>query len=997
MGGGKATLGNGNLVLLAILSAALLLYAGAASPTEAQTSPTVVGTTAKSDKPPAQLEELSGILDVVWVDPTPGSGRRPTVEYTLTDDRGEKTELVLDEETAQPAGGLAALTGDRVEVTGTGQPGERIEAEVITPEEPQRGASVTEGRTVTDAAALTGPRPTATVLCRFGDSTGVTPHPSSFFGTLMGGSSPGMDNYWRESSYDNINLNGSQVFGWYNMPQPRSYYGSDTGKLFDDCTQAADTDVFFPNFANVNIVLNQFWSDPTVLAKGGTASWNIDGQFKTYGATWLPPFQGTYEHETWAHEFGHSFGFAHSLAPNGDEYGSDWDVMSGASACRSPHPDYSCLGQHTIAYSKDSRGWIPTARKYTASPESDQTVTIERLALPSAGNYLVARVPISGSTTRFYTVEARRFAGYDAEAPGEAVVIHDVDLTRNPTRAIPPVARIVDGDNDGDANDAGTAWVPGETFTDAANGISVQVTGQTTSGYSVRIRTGPPAADSTPPAVTLTSPAAAGSIARGANLTLSADATDNVGVTRVEFLVDGAVVGTDTTATDNSFGVDWDSTATPDGRSTVTARAYDAVGNDATAGREVVVDNTYPDTRITAGPAEGSTTSQTTASFSFDNPTAERDVTFMCSLDGAAYATCASPKSYQNLSAGQHTFSVKAVGAAGEAADSDPTPATRTWTVEGTAPTPTVFQENNRDRTDFGFWRYYKNASFSDGYSAFANTAGESASFTFTGTSVAWLTNRLPDGGRTDVFLDGAKVKTVDTYSARPSYGKVGFYKGGLANGTHTLRLVVTGTKNAASSNTYTEIDRFVVNGKLRKGKLKGGTTYQDNAPEITFGPWKGVKDAGASGGSYRQSAAATPGAWLLNVTGPYVDLISARGPDRGVVTFQLFDAETNALVGQATADLNAQSSALQTSVRITGLDPTKRYHLRVASGDGKPVAVDAFRAFPAAAAQQTATAGSYAEKGAKPGVPYPAEGQPPGDEEPPTLPDPVVESADAP
>jgi hypothetical protein len=41
---------------------------------------------------------------------------------------------------------------------------------------------------------------------------------------LMGSSYPGMDHYWREVSYENINLAGSAVVGWYNLPQPRSYY-----------------------------------------------------------------------------------------------------------------------------------------------------------------------------------------------------------------------------------------------------------------------------------------------------------------------------------------------------------------------------------------------------------------------------------------------------------------------------------------------------------------------------------------------------------------------------------------------------------------------------------------------------------------------------------------------------------------------------------------------------------------------------------------------------
>ena len=58
--------------------------------------------------------------------------------------------------------------------------------------------------------------------------------------------------------------------------------------------------------------------------------------------------------------------------------------------------------------------------------------------------------------------------------------------------------------------------------------------------------------------------------------------------------------------------------------------------------------------------------------------TSEPNYTFECSLDGDAFASCSSPKSYTGLSEGSHTFSVKATDAAG---NTDATPASRSWTV----------------------------------------------------------------------------------------------------------------------------------------------------------------------------------------------------------------------------------------------------------------------------------------------------------------------------
>jgi Bacterial Ig-like domain len=94
----------------------------------------------------------------------------------------------------------------------------------------------------------------------------------------------------------------------------------------------------------------------------------------------------------------------------------------------------------------------------------------------------MAKIPIPGSTTRFYTVETRRFTGYDGQVPGEAVVIHKVDTTLSDRNA-----RVVDPDGNGDPNDAGAMWLLGETFTDPANGIEVSVTRETESGYGVVI------------------------------------------------------------------------------------------------------------------------------------------------------------------------------------------------------------------------------------------------------------------------------------------------------------------------------------------------------------------------------------------------------------------------------------------------------------------------------------------------------------------------------
>jgi hypothetical protein len=90
-------------------------------------------------------------------------------------------------------------------------------------------------------------------------------------------------------------------------------------------------------------------------------------------------------------------------------------------------------------------------------------------------------------------------------------------------------------------------------------------------------------------------------------------------------------------------------------------------------------DTTPPETTITAGPAEGDTSTQADVSFSFSS--SEAKSTFSCQLDSGGFSPCTSPNTYHGLSHGSHTFEVKATDRAG---NTDATPARRTWTVDAT-------------------------------------------------------------------------------------------------------------------------------------------------------------------------------------------------------------------------------------------------------------------------------------------------------------------------
>jgi hypothetical protein len=99
---------------------------------------------------------------------------------------------------------------------------------------------------------------------------------------------------------------------------------------------------------------------------------------------------------------------------------------------------------------------------------------------------------------------------------------------------------------------------------------------------------------------------------------------------------------------------------------------------------------TSPETTIVSGPSGAVNTAS--ASFTFSSSTAGS--TFECSLDNATFQSCTSPQGYTGLADGQHTFAVRATDTAG---NTDPTPATRNWTVDTlvpAAPAITSPQEN---------------------------------------------------------------------------------------------------------------------------------------------------------------------------------------------------------------------------------------------------------------------------------------------------------------
>jgi M6 family metalloprotease-like protein len=401
--------------------------------------------------------------------------------YFLYSDNGRTTELLISPAVAAEAGGLLHLNGKRVAVTVGRSDSRRHHQQQYTV--PVHRLDLLESGEGASRLAVVGPQPWVSIMCKFKDKN-IEQKDLDYFQNMYVPFYPGLDHYWKEASYATVNITGSSAHGWYTLPQPRSYYiyegRLDFDRITGDCLAQADADVYFPDFAGINLMFNDHLDG---YAWGGSNYLTIDAQTKRYRVTWEPPW-GFSNITVIAHEMGHGFGMPHSSGNYGQTYDNVWDVMSSswANCGNNDHLIYGCLPQHTIGYHRDLVGWLSPEQIFTYDGNTG-SIVLEPITLPGSSGYLLAKVPISGSKSHYYTVEVRQRVGYDTKLGTEAVIIHEVDEYRTNGRH----AYVIDIDNNGYTGDAGAIWEVGETFSDMANSICIGVTDTTAGGYAVQI------------------------------------------------------------------------------------------------------------------------------------------------------------------------------------------------------------------------------------------------------------------------------------------------------------------------------------------------------------------------------------------------------------------------------------------------------------------------------------------------------------------------------
>jgi hypothetical protein len=180
--------------------------------------------------------------------------------------------------------------------------------------------------------------------------------------------------------------------------------------------------------------------------------------------------------------------------------------------------------------------------------------------------------------------------------------------------------------------------------------------------------------DLTPPETTITGAPAALDNSVDTEIVFTASETSTFSCT-----LDGGAAA----ACESPFAV----TGLTDGEHTVTVLATDEAGNVEVdpATHTWTVDTTAPDTVIDSGPTGA--VAMATARFTFSSPNAGAGAVYACALDTTTFTACTSPRDLTGLAEGSHTFQVRVRDAVG---NMDPTPASRTWTVDTIAPTVSI-------------------------------------------------------------------------------------------------------------------------------------------------------------------------------------------------------------------------------------------------------------------------------------------------------------------
>jgi hypothetical protein len=511
---------------------------------------------------------VSGTLEVTHEDTA--TGPRPISILSTSD--GPQVVHFAPGEPVPPNGAEVRVHG-RVN-------GSTIEADSATIIGPTL-AVPNEARNQGTPLAAGGVRKVAIVVITFAGGTAPAYTDAQLQGVLVSNSNS-VSNYFSEQSYGQVSFTG------INSPDGDVYHasiasngsGCNTNSGWPAWSSQAD--------AAVGSVLNSYDHVIYVFDSHNTCGWA--------GLGYMPGSEvyidNAFTLNVVAHELGHNLGVHHASSLRCIAGGQPVAYSTTANACSfSEYGDpYDVMGSSAAnqqnAFHKLQSGWLgsvngPRVKTITASGD----YTVSPLELSSGVALLlvpnVTGAVVGGSSLgQDFALDLRQTYGsyFDAFAAGSAAIGGvQIRLVQAPGSGSPIQTQLIDN-NPQTATFADAPLVPGSTFTDATNGITIQTLSiDPLVGATVRVTIGggapAPPSDTTPPTAVsgLTATVASGPV-----VTLAFGvASDDRGVASYRVTRDGVSLTTLPSAT--TSWADW---APVYGTHTSGVSAVDAAGND---------------------------------------------------------------------------------------------------------------------------------------------------------------------------------------------------------------------------------------------------------------------------------------------------------------------------------------------------------------------------------------------------------------------------------
>ncbi len=242
------------------------------------------------------------------------------------------------------------------------------------------------------------------------------------------------------------------------------------------------------------------------------------------------------------------------------------------------------------------------------------------------------------------------------------------------------------------------------------------------------------------------------------------------------------------------------------------------------------------------------------------------------------------------------------------------------------------YDDNHIGWTYTGTWVTYSGTGPYNDTTHYTLTAGNQASFTFTGSKFTLTYVKAYNRGLIDVYVDGTKITTINAYKSSTAWQQT-WTSPLLTTGTHTVTFVHAG------GGTYIDIDALEVFGPP---PALGAGTYDDNHMYWVFSSgWLTYSGAGPYNTTLHYTNTVGSQAWFT-FNGQGFTLTYVKSNNRGLIDVYVDGVKIDTINANAATTMWQQT---WTSPVLAPVDHTVRFvH---AGGSGTYIDVDAITVIP--------------------------------------------------